>query len=102
MGSTKGFSNLEESVSREIMRLSPRQLSGKAQAGAQCQVGTAGLNPCSSSGKGQGTTTKHPGPELQEGGSIMLLSSQAGNAPTQHLLNKQLSACTTGIANPAL
>lgn len=54
MGSTKGFSNLEESVSREIMRLPPRQLSGKAQS----QVGTASLNPCNSPRKGQGVTNK--------------------------------------------
>lgn len=81
-GSTKGFSNSEQSVSREITRLSPRQFSGKAQAGAQSQLGTAGLNPCSSPGKGQGITNKHPGPGLQQGGSILLLSRQAGNAPT--------------------
>ena len=34
------------------MRLPPRQLSGKAQAGAQCQAGTARLNPCSSPSEG--------------------------------------------------
>jgi len=84
------------------MRLPPRQLSGKAQAGAQCQAGTARLNPCSSPSEGQSVTNQYPRPGLQEGGSTMLLSRQAGNAPAQHLLNKQPSACTTGVANPAL